>query len=389
MKLNFVFDNENTPNGIEEKLQKIYITDYNTFGNLTDVRMPKVLKFFDHTKEILSESSKGIYAIELNPDNPDHFNIKNIKCIIELYVSDLARKKIKDGSIKLVFFLNFETYNTNKLLQIHDLLLENFEDFTLYTRSTILNKRDRFRHICYDEILILREKEFNVGIRKNYPYINLNDKKLFNILAYGREILDFRAAAIQILFNLNAHKNSLITVSKDTVIEKNFTKNTSNKINQLIEKTNFQDDTFNDVWGVPLPFTEIFKNTKISFILAPYFDFYEFDYPFLNEKIIRAAFHKQPFLILSQQGTLKAFRSKGYKTFHPYINENYDNIENNDERFFEVIKQFLYLNKLSQNDLNNFFKNIDHILNHNYNTFYSIIKKEFDFLMKKQNDCIL
>lgn len=86
---------------------------------------------------------------------------------------------------------------------------------------------------------------------------------------------------------------------------------------------------------------------------------------FFSEKIFKPIVFKHPFILLGQPGSLKALRSFGYKTFDGIIDESYDLIENDHERFNAVIKEVLRLCKYTPNEWIEFQQAVKPILEHN------------------------
>lgn len=85
-----------------------------------------------------------------------------------------------------------------------------------------------------------------------------------------------------------------------------------------------------------------------------------------TEKTYKCFWVKHPFIIAGNYQVLKLLKNDGFKTFHPYIDESYDNIEDRDERIKEIIKQIKILNKKNKNQWKLFLRNINSILNYNY-----------------------
>lgn len=54
---------------------------------------------------------------------------------------------------------------------------------------------------------------------------------------------------------------------------------------------------------------------------------------FISEKTYKTMAFKHPFIIVGQAGILKALKKYGYKTFHPFIDESYDDVTDSDKRF--------------------------------------------------------
>ena len=100
---------------------------------------------------------------------------------------------------------------------------------------------------------------------------------------------------------------------------------------------------------------------------------------FISEKTFRPICYKHPFIIVSRPGTLSALRDAGYKTFSPWINEEYDNIINDDDRLLAIVKEVNILAKFTDADWLVWQEKVKPIVEHNYRVFrdktdYSITK---------------
>jgi hypothetical protein len=91
----------------------------------------------------------------------------------------------------------------------------------------------------------------------------------------------------------------------------------------------------------------------------------------ISEKTYKAMFFKKPFIIMCHQHTLKLLKDCGYKTFSPWINESYDDIEDYQERKVAVLNEIERLNSLSDDDLDLLISQCNDIVEHNYNWMFS------------------
>lgn len=85
-----------------------------------------------------------------------------------------------------------------------------------------------------------------------------------------------------------------------------------------------------------------------------------------TEKTYKCFWMKHPFILAGNYQTLKLLQHTGFKTFHPYIDESYDNIKDRDERILEIIKQVKNLCNKSDLEWNQFISNINQTLEFNY-----------------------
>lgn len=83
---------------------------------------------------------------------------------------------------------------------------------------------------------------------------------------------------------------------------------------------------------------------------------------FLTEKTYKPIAMKHPFILLAPAHSLRALRERGYKTFSPFIDESYDEIENDELRLKAVVEE---VKRLSQSDLVEFTYQVKDIVEHN------------------------
>lgn len=86
---------------------------------------------------------------------------------------------------------------------------------------------------------------------------------------------------------------------------------------------------------------------------------------FLTEKIYKPIAFKHPFIVFSWQGTLKFLKNYGYKTFHPYIDESYDNEPDYDKRFKMLIEEIKRLEQFDNDQWVEWQENIKPIVEYN------------------------
>lgn len=86
---------------------------------------------------------------------------------------------------------------------------------------------------------------------------------------------------------------------------------------------------------------------------------------FLSEKIYKPFAFRHPFIAFAWPGTLKALRERGYKTFHPYIDESYDDEPDYKKRFDMLIKEIKRLEQFTTEQWIEWQTNIKPIVDHN------------------------
>jgi hypothetical protein len=121
---------------------------------------------------------------------------------------------------------------------------------------------------------------------------------------------------------------------------------------------------------------ELHKRSLISVICETKFDENEIS---VTEKTYKAIAYKHPFIIVGPKYFLRYVNELGYKTFHPYIDESYDSIDNPLARFEAIIAELKRIANLSEVGLLRLQRELAEITEYNYN----IHNKNFDYLDKK------
>lgn len=107
----------------------------------------------------------------------------------------------------------------------------------------------------------------------------------------------------------------------------------------------------------------------------------------LTEKSFKPICLQMPFIILGPQHSLKYLRDYGFKTFHDFWSEDYDQ-EPDPYRRIEIIADTLYeLDRMSRDAKQNLYQSMQPIIAHNFEHFYHggfarVLKNELDDLFK-------
>lgn len=101
----------------------------------------------------------------------------------------------------------------------------------------------------------------------------------------------------------------------------------------------------------------------------------QFDATFLSEKAWKPLLMRHPFVIAARPGALDMLRGLGYRTFHPFINENYDGTVDDHTRMILLWKEIERLINLSDDKWIELQENIAPILEHNFNHFCNFNKR--------------
>jgi len=106
--------------------------------------------------------------------------------------------------------------------------------------------------------------------------------------------------------------------------------------------------------------TQLFNSTAYSIICETC---YENGTHMLSEKTAKALLGRRLFVMFSGAGMLKFIRNEGFKTFDGIIDESYDDIKDNTQRWTAAFNQ---VKKLCSMDQNEIFKQVQPICEHNF-----------------------
>jgi hypothetical protein len=118
----------------------------------------------------------------------------------------------------------------------------------------------------------------------------------------------------------------------------------------------------------------MYLQTYISIVTESIFFQIEPDFPtgFISEKIWKPIGQCQPFILAGPSKSLSYIKNKfGFKTFHPYIDESYDNVDDDMLRLQLIQKEIEKFSKKSKSEKVEFLKNVKDICFHNQNLFLS------------------
>lgn len=87
---------------------------------------------------------------------------------------------------------------------------------------------------------------------------------------------------------------------------------------------------------------------------------------FFSEKIYKPILVRHPFILVSAAHSLKYLRKIGYRTFSPFINEQYDDIENHEERLLAIVDEVERLSKFTDAQWIEWQHNVEEIVDHNH-----------------------
>lgn len=230
-------------------------------------------------------------------------------------------------------------------------------------------------------ILFINTFEFMQNTSKlNITHELTNKEKKF--LCFNRSTRPHRTAILSELLNRNLLNSGYVSayqlcryVSDVRSIYPNLS-NLDNNISLLKElvpiKLSLEQTESNFMYSDTTEDMMLFNGSLFSLVTEtlaiskPDINYHCFPCTFITEKTFKAIKASHPFIVMSTPHFLKDLRSMGYKTFHPYINESYDDIENDEQRLLAVMDEVERLSNLSPAEEIEWLTKVHEITKHNY-----------------------
>jgi hypothetical protein len=226
----------------------------------------------------------------------------------------------------------YQTYQQEHLTILFDNILdykqENLKNISLYDCTNLRPRPQRvlnFLHLTNANLIL--DGMISIGDKKDWPKFSVQELKKYNLPA---DIVKQATAPLAI----------------------NHSRMSDSEYHVYI--TRILNDVYRDTW--------------VSLITeSSYFD--DEHSVFISEKTFKPIACMQPFIIVGSKHTLKYLRQVGYRTFDGFIDESYDDC-NDEDRFAAIIKS---LEKIKQiEDKISWLTSMKEILEHNHRVFLSI-----------------
>ena len=190
----------------------------------------------------------------------------------------------------------------------------------------------------------------------------------FVLLQWRNEIYDWRLLTLSLLQKNTVLDRCVFTFSPDCVLVSNdylssslYTKMKARypKIKSALLKHASPHITYRELAAHVKRYPSLF----IAF--EAYFSFETVNYIYITEKTMMAIETGLPFIIFGQHGTLQELKNRGYRSFHPHIDESYDLIEDPLHRINAAVNEIIKLNCMSNDEWNRWIQSVQPICEHN------------------------
>lgn len=115
--------------------------------------------------------------------------------------------------------------------------------------------------------------------------------------------------------------------------------------------------------------TDLYHNSYCHLVIETLFDVDGSHGSFLTEKTFKCIKFGQPFVIIGPVGGLEVLRNQGYRVFDHAIDNSYDEIENNTQRWFAIKNS---IHKIKNQDMYRWYLSCLEDVHHNQKLFQSL-----------------
>lgn len=326
-----------------------YLYSIKWFAFRTGAQMPS--KFFHIPTNILSDVKSGRCKIAINnaTEGVDY----------DFTDTNLQLKKVNINGTDF-YTLSEVLANTCK---VYDLQMEHF----IYVTSN----------------LRLKPKMPIAVVKYDYLFYNLIDKSINCPIIYDKEYK---------ILSLNKKQRPHRTKFINYLIQRDQLEGnciTAHWLDMRIDPIHELDPAFhtrehhNDVGNI-----DIFLDSYVNFVSETWFETSDqYVHPdeelVLTEKLAKPLMMKLPFVLVGRSGMLQELRNRGFKTFMEWWDESYDLETDSELRMNLVMDLFDELNSFSKSEWIELTKEMEDILNFNYNHFNYLAKKENNNFVKQ------
>jgi len=159
------------------------------------------------------------------------------------------------------------------------------------------------------------------------------------------------------------------------------------QVNQFIAAGPFLVDELDDDAhnNYVVNMTNLYSDSYFNIVLETMIDIDASGGNFVTEKTLKPIFNNQFFVAVSSHNHMAHLRELGYKTFGRVIDEHYDGIENNQERFEAVLVLTKDLCARPLTELHSIYQQLQPEIEHNHQVFVAGMKHRLQAVVDKIN----
>jgi hypothetical protein len=258
-------------------------------------------------------------------------------------MSDTALSKVRSGNLRILFYYHEGDNPKNIKHRLDTLAVQNGIDCNCYVFVSSNTQAGTLKNFLYfpDHEFFFR----HVNRRQSVERRDSACQYKFTVL--NRLPKWWRASIISDLLHQGLLTNSLVSYNtinsaldedeNDNPIEVDCIPGWRQRARAL-SQTQLVCDQLDSVQQNDHHFvnTDLYTQSHCSIVLETHFDVDQSGGAFLTEKTFKPIKYGQPFVIAGGPGSLQALRDLGYRVFDSIIDNEYDNIVDNTQRYFAL-----------------------------------------------------
>ena len=300
------------------------------------------------------------------------------------HMSDTARQRVQNKTMKILFFYS-EADNPQDIQQrLFDLCKQhNFDTELVYfiSANSAAEKLDNFFYFPDDEIIYRLSQDLN---QQTPFHSNLRPKKYTALVRVDKL---WRAILMANLWTQQLHTDAFFSYNMvplegsydydGTPLYNDFLTQQQPLVDQFLQHAPFKADTLSSVEQnlYRTLVKEHYQDSYWNFVIETFLNVDSSGGAFLTEKTFKPICHNQFFVIAGAANSLAVCRDLGYKTFSRFIDESYDQITNDQERFDCVLDLAVSLASKSHSELHSLYCDLEPEITHN-SKLYACSKKQ-------------
>lgn len=311
-------------------------------------------------------SESGVYPICIR--EPSILNSYIINTLI-LNAGERTLSLIKNGAVKLCWFIDQEPLkHVDQVIEIYKCMAEwdikNFNIFTNLPFSDVKQPPAKESTHCPSTSHELEAMK-NLKPKNTSEIDYIRSPKRFFLLSYGN-LYDWRLLTLNFLERAKVLDNTNYSVNLTAPLIK------TNSITD--ESLNTHLDKHQKIIRADLALNsyryllekDVTANSQFCIVLEAYLNYDTVvDHTYITEKTFKPIYMGHPFVIFGQPHSLSWLHERGYRTFHPHIDESYDRIDNDLLRLKTLIAEIVRINSLSKSHFDSLLKKVAPIVQHN------------------------
>ena len=306
---------------------------------------------------------------------------------IALMSSDVI-SRIKNSDIRILFYYH-EGDNPAKIKQHIDALCYNHglphDCYLFVSANTAAAKLKNFMYFPDHEY-------FFQYINRNQCMFTISlEPRSHHFTVLNRTHKWWRASCMADLLRLNVLDRSLWSYNtqctindheQDNPLTLNIRAGWKEEVKNFVKRGPYfcdssDDQSHNDHRQVPV---NLYQNSYCHLTLETLFDADQSGGAFLTEKTYKAIKFGQPFVIIGTAHSLRTLRQQGYKTFDHAIDNSYDEIVDNTQRWFAIRKSIL---EIQSQDMHEWFLRCLPDIKHNQQIFNDVEKASLNNITQR------